>query len=321
MLFDLRKRGWSVELCRLADLPPSLFPAALPSASAAGTLTAEAANVTGLPAGLPVVIGGHDHICAALAAGAVQPGIVLDSAGTAEVLLVTLDQPALAGSMASSGLCCGCHTARDRYYLMAGVHGGGTLGWVSRVLAGDDSPSAIASLMEEAAASPLGANGVRFVPYLSTSGPPERDPNSWGAWLGLHLQHTRADLARAVVEGVSFAIRYLLEVLVTGDQAGGVELRCVGGGTRNTFWQQVKADVIGAPIDAPATADFTALGAALLAGIGVGVFSGEADAIQRVYRSGVRYTPDPQRNSYYNAVYQREFPRLRSLYKQISIER
>jgi xylulokinase len=282
-------------------------------------VTPEAARLTGLQAGVPVIIGGHDHICAAVAAGAITPEVVLDSAGTAEALMVTRTKPLLDPDMSTSGLCCGCHTARDRYYLIGGFLCGGVLAWVSRVLAADDSPEAISRLMEEAASSPPGANGVWFVPHLQGSGPPKRDPRAWGAWLGLRLGHTRADLARAAVEGISYAIRFMLEALLAGAGISARELRCVGGGTRSTFWQQVKADVIGIPIDTPAIADVTAQGAALLAGIGVGAFTDEADAACKAYHSAVRYIPQTETLMQYDTAYRQIFFKLNALYQDISL--
>jgi xylulokinase len=132
MLLDITRRDWSDELLRLAELPAGLLPDVFPSGTVIGAVTPEAARSTGLAVGIPVSAGGHDHICAALAAGVIAPGMVLDSAGTAEAVLLSLDSPVLDEASASSGLCCGCHTVRDRYYLIGGVMSGGVVNWVSR---------------------------------------------------------------------------------------------------------------------------------------------------------------------------------------------
>ena len=319
MLFDQRSLVWNEDLLGLAGLPASLFPKTFPSGTLIGRVTRTASGETGLPEGLPVVSGGHDHICAALAAGAITPEIILDSAGTVEALMVTLVAPSLRGEMASSGLGCGSHSARGKYYLIGGIMGGGVLAWVSRLLAGDDSPETIGSLMSEAMTVPAGAKGARFIPYLEGNGPPLRDARAWGAWLGLRLQHTRRDLVRACVEGLSLGIRYLLECLQSSSEEPVRELRCVGGGTRNAFWQQIKADVMGVPIDTPAAADITAQGAALLAGIGAGAFKSETEAAASAYRTAVRYVPDSERVAYYEEVYQKEYRELYTLYKQLRL--
>ena len=310
MLFDIHRRSWSETMLQFSDLSPGLMPSALPSGTLAGKVSRSAEGVTGLVAGTPVFIGGHDHICAAIAAGAIEPGIVLDSAGTAEALMVTLERPLPGELMAASGLCCGCHTVRDRYYLLGGLICGGVLAWVSRILAGDDSPQSINHLMELAAASPPGANGVQFLPYLDGSGPPDRDPTPWGAWLGLGLRHTRSDLIRSAVEGLSYGIRYLLEIALTYTNISVGELRCVGGGTRNAFWQQVKADILGLPVDTPLVTDVTAQGAALLAAIGAQAFRDEAEASQVAYRSGMRYEFQPDRSAIYDGFYRRDYQKI-----------
>jgi xylulokinase len=317
MLFDLRTRSWSNELLEITDLPASILPPAMPSGETVGVVSREAAQSTGLPAGIPVTVGGHDHICAALAAGAVTSEHILDSAGTAEAIMVTLDSPVYRPGIAATGLCCGCHTARDRYYLLGGFIAGGVLAWVSRILAGDDAPSVIGRLMEEAAISPQGANGAWFLPYLDGSGPPDRDPRAWGAWLGLRLHHTRGDLVRAAVEGVSYSIRYLMDNIKVTSGLKASEMRCVGGGTHNHFWQQVKANVLGLPIDTPQVTDVTAQGAALLAALGVGAFTDESEVSRLAYRSSVRYNVQKENAAWYQASYQQEFLKLYPLFKKL----
>jgi xylulokinase len=317
MLFDLRTRTWSEDLLRLANLPADLLPPVLPSGQVVGQVTQDAAAATDLPIGVPVVSGGHDHVCAALAAGVIAPGPVLDSAGTAEAILVTVDAPILDRDIAASGLCCGCHTVRGCYYLVGGIMSGAVVGWLARLLAGDEAPATLARLMYEAASAPPGANGLWFLPHLGGSGPPDRDPDAWGAWLGLRLSHTRANMIRAAMEGLSFALRHLLEGVqkVAGFPAR--ELRAVGGGTRNAWWQSLKADVLGLPIELPAVTEMTAQGAALLAGIGAGVFADETEAAARAYRPAVRYDPDPGSHAKYNIayrdVYLNLYPALRGL--------
>ena len=319
MLFDLRLHAWSQDLLEYAGIPPSIMPAPMPSSEIAGKVVAEASRATGLLPGTPVAIGGHDHICAALAAGAVTSERILDSAGTAEAIMVTLDAPVYRPEIAATGLCCGCHTVRDRYYLLGGLMAGGVLAWVSRILTGEDAPATINRLMEEAAGSPRGANGAWFLPYLDGSGPPERDPGAWGAWLGLRLYHSRGDLARAAVEGVSYAIRYLMENSQHTAGLNGGEIRCVGGGTQNHFWQQVKANVLGMPIDTPRVTDMTAQGAALIAALSVGAFADETEISRLAYRSAVRYEVQQEEAVAHQANYQGEFLKLYPLFKQLQI--
>jgi xylulokinase len=317
MLFDVRLRAWSEELFGLANLPASLMPPAFPSGVIVGRIEGQAANATGLKVGTPVVTGGHDHICAALAAGVFDPGIVLNSSGTTDTILAALEHPILQGDVASSGLCCGCHTVQDRYYLVGGFMSGAVVDWLARLLTANNAPEALVPLMEEAARAPVLANGLAFLPYLGGSGPPDRDPNAWGAWLGLRLDHNRADLMRAAMEGLSFALRYLLEghQRMTGRTTH--ELHAVGGGSRNRWWGQLKADVLGIPVQVPEVSEVTALGAALLAGMGVGIYPDAAEAAAHAQRPAVTFTPDPERHAAYDTAYHdiflKLYPMLRSL--------
>jgi xylulokinase len=319
MLFDVRRRAWSPDLLDLAGLPADLLPQAFPSGELVGRVTSQAARATGLSTGTPVVTGGHDHICAALAAGVIAPGALLNSSGTTDTILSTLEAPLLNGALAGSGLCCGCHTVPDHYYLVGGFMSGAVVDWVSRLLAGDTGQDTLVRLMDEAAAAPPLAHGISFLPYLGGSGPPDRDPNAWGAWLGLRLNHTRGDVVRATMEGLTFALRYLLEGFqpVTGPTAS--QLRAVGGGSRNKWWQSLKADVLGLPIEVPAVPDLTALGAALLAGIGVGMFSDASDAAARSYRPAARYEPDPNRRTAYDTAYRQVFLKLYPALKELPL--
>ncbi len=320
MLFDVSARCWSQDLMRLADLSISLMPPALPSGQLIGKVMTSAAHATGLPEGTPVVAGGHDHVCAALAAGVVGSGPVLDSAGTAEAILFSLDAPILDDTASAAGVCCGYHTVRDRYYLVGGVMSGAVTGWLGRLLTGDVSAEAIARLMDEAMSAPPLANGVWFLPYLGGSGPPDRDPDAWGAWLGLRLSHDRSDLMRAAMEGLGFAVRYLLEGLqkVTGSPTQ--ELRAVGGGSRNPWWQSLKADVLGLPVEVPSVTDVTAQGAALLTGIGLGIYSDAIEASARVYRPARHYEPDSNRHAAYDAAYQSTFLKLYPILKELPLK-
>jgi xylulokinase len=319
MLFDLGNRLWSEELIELMGLPANLMPTAYPSGVAIGRITPAAASATTLPEGLPVATGGHDHICAALAAGVVAPGQVLDSAGTVEAILVPLEKPVLNAEMAATGLQCGCHTARDRYYLIGGIMAGGVLAWVNRMLTGNETTASINALMQEAATSPQGANDVWFLPYLDGSGPPDCAPEAWGAWLGLRLNTQRSDLARAAVEGVSYGIRFLLENLQSRAGVSVSELTCVGGGTRNSFWQQVKADVLGIPVNTPQITDMTAQGAALLAAVGAEAFADELQASQSAQRAVKRYTVDERISASYNSSFHETFQKIVPAFKLLPL--
>lgn len=310
MLFDLSTRSWSEDLLVLSDLPAGLMPPAFASGQVIGEVTAGAARLTGLMPGTPVVSGGHDHICAALAADVIAPGPVLNSSGTAETILSALETPILNERAARSGLCCGCHTARDRYYLVGGFLGGAVVNWLVRLPMGDGAPDALTTLLAEAEQAPVLADGAWFLPYLGGSGPPARDPDAWGAWLGLRLHHRRGHLVRAALEGLSFALRHLLDGLqqITGETAR--SLHTVGGGGRSAWRNQLKADVLGVPVEVPVVSEYTARGAALLAGIGIGIYADDADAAARTKLPNDRFEPNLDSHTRYDAAYHNVFLKL-----------
>jgi xylulokinase len=200
---------------------------------------------------------------------------------------------------------------------MAGMMAGAVVDWMARLFEGETSPASLEQLVAEASSAPAGANGVVFEPYLAGSGPPHRDSDAWGGWLGLRLNHSRRDLYRAGMEGLTFGFLGLLESMQAHAGVRIAEIRAVGGGTRNTWWQQLKADILGRPIQTLGLTDVAALGAALLAGIGVGIFPDAEHTAAAAFRPGVRYEPDQARHAYYHAalrpVYEKLYPALRAL--------
>lgn len=218
--------------------------------------------------------------------------------------------PISRAEMARSGLCCGCHTVKDSYYLLGGVMSGGVIDWVCRMLFGDYSLESLELFIEEASQTPIGAHGAWFYPYMDGSGPPNRDPNTWGSWLGLRLHHKRGDLLRAVLEGLSYSSRSLLEMIE--ERAGYLikEIRAVGGGTRNVLWQQIKADVLGRPVYVSPVVDMTAMGSAMLAALGVSFYESEQEAVQRSQHTFIEYSVSPIHQVYYNQAYKDIFIHL-----------
>jgi xylulokinase len=320
LLFDLRARAWSDQLLRLAEIPDDLAPPIVPGGQVVGRVTLQASQATSLPAGTPVVAGGHDHTCAALAAGVIGPGMVLDSSGTVEAILVSVDAPILDVREPSTSPSCGCHSVPGRYCLIGGIMSGAIVDWMARLFNGNDSASSVEHLMSEAASASPGSSGVWFEPYLGGSGPPTRNPDAWGAWLGLRINHTRADIVRAGMEGLTFGIRTLLEGVLETAGAPALELRAVGGGTRNSWWQALKADILGIPIQTLAVSDVTAQGAALLAGIGVGIYANAEEAAARAVRFSTRYEPGPENHARYEQAYLAVFQKLYPLLKAFPIK-
>jgi len=296
LAFDVGRLRWSDELCAAAGVSPALFAEPVPAGQALGPVAAAAAAQTGLPRHTLVAAGGHDHVCAALAAGAFRPEIVLDSTGTTEALLATVMRPHLDAATRQRELCCGCHVAPGRYYLLAGVLGVGPLiDRLAQVVApGTPLAAARERLTELARASEPGARGVRVLPFLAGAGAPARCPEASASFLGLREHHTLEDVARATFEGLCHELRVLLEEMIAGAGIATPTLRSVGGGAANEFWLQLKADVTGCPVERPVAREGGALGAALLAGLGAGVFADVEAAYACVATPPARWIPNPE---------------------------
>ena len=328
LLFDQRKLDWSDELLAMADIDRSLWCDAYPSGTVLGEVHAAAAEATGLPAGTPVVLGGHDYLCGALPVGAFKPGVILDVTGTWEVILTATSEPVLTPEVQRAGMTVEAHVARDMYAAWGGAVASDMLEWyrteyglAAAQKAESEGGSDWDYLMEEGAAAPAGASSVLFLPHMSGAGSPTVDPGSLGAFVGLSNRTTRGDMLRAIIEGLDYQF---LDIVNTMESSLGQDIDrfvAVGGAVRNAFWMQNKADVVGRPIEVPEVEEATPLGAAILAGIGVGLYKDEQDAFDHVYRPGRTFEPDPETHARYTTGfenYKRLYPALREVNHRMS---
>jgi xylulokinase len=174
--------------------------------------------------------------------------------------------------------------------------------------------------MAAASASPAGARGVMFLPHMSAAGCPVVDTRSLGAFVGLSNFVESGDMLRAIIEGLDYQVLDIVSALKTGLGINPERLVAVGGATRNQFWMQNKADVVGLPIEVPEVEEATPLGAAILAGIGIGLYRNEQDAFEHVYKPGKTYQPDTQLTSRYSEwyqIYKQLYPVLKSINHQL----
>jgi xylulokinase len=316
LLFDQSNRDWSEEMLAQSGIERRLLCDAFPSGTLLGEVTTSAAEATGLSAGTPVVLGGHDYLCGALPVGAFRPGVVLDVTGTWEIVLATIPQPLLTPDVQQLGVTVETHVARDAYAVWGGAVAADMLEWYRKEYGSEAQQRAQIEggvdwdyLMSEAAASPAGARGVMFLPHMSAAGCPVVDARSLGAFVGLSNFAQKGDMLRAVIEGLDYQVLDIVTALKTGLEINAERLVAVGGATRNSFWMQNKADVTGLPIEVPEVEEATPLGAALLAGIGIGLYRDEEDALEQVYKPGKTYQPDVQTAAGYAEWYQ--------IYKQL----
>jgi len=306
LLYDLFANAWAEDWAAALDLAWLRLPPILPPSSPVGRLSRSAAAETGLPAGLPVVMGAADNFCADLGLGAIVPGLLGDTSGTSTCLDLTIARPNGPGGpgapddpRADPALSLYAHFAPDLLFANVGLNAtGATVAWAARMLAG----GGVARLEALAASAPPVVDAPLLLPYLS--GGERVDARAAGAWHGLSLAHDPPRLARSVYEGLTFALRELVD----GFRAAGLpiaEARLGGGGSRSAFWNGLKTDIWGLPVRAAAHTDATALGAAMLAGVGTGLYRDLEDATARAVRLGPEQAPDRTHAALYAELYGR----------------
>jgi xylulokinase len=316
MMFDIRRLDWATAILTDAGIPTSLPAPAVASGTPIGRVSSEMANLTGLPAGAVVAAGGQDHVCGALAAGVVTPGSVCDSMGTAEALFVALDQPSADPTLGRQGYTQGAHVAPGHYYVFGGLYtSGASIEWL-RDLLGRDVP--LSQLLADAAQVPAGSIGSVFLPHLRLGNAPNPDPRSRGALIGLTTDTTPAAVTRAILEGLAFEARNTVDPLLT--YAGARQphdVRLIGGGARNELLVRIKASVMNANMRVLDLDEATALGAAILGGIGAGVYTDIADALGTIRSSPKVISPTaadvPVYETYFHQVYRPLYAALRDL--------
>jgi xylulokinase len=296
LLLDVAHRVFSAEVLADLDLAPTLLPALHEGPEVTGTVTGDAAEATGLLAGTPVVAGGGDQAATAVGVGAVTPQVGALSLGTSGVVFVPTAGPVVEPQGRVHAF---CHALPATWHVMGVMlSAAGSLRWYRDTLApGED----FATLVAEAAAVPAGAEGLRFLPYLTGERTPHADPSARGAFVGLTVRHTRAHLTRAVLEGVAFGLRDSLELMRTAGVPLPGQLRASGGGAASALWRQVVADVLGVPLVLTRTTEGAAYGAALLATVAGGWFTSVPEASAALVSTGE--VTEPAEADRYAAAY------------------
>jgi len=315
LMLDPARVEWSAPLMKAVGLSTAILPVVGGSHEVLGRVTAAAAALTGLSAGTPVVGGGADNACGAAGVGAVSPGEAVASWGTSGTVLAAVSQPLVDPGLRAHTF---CHVVPGLWYLMGVVlSAGGAVAWFRdqfiREL--DDTALANAQVDREAESVAAGAEGLTFLPYLQGERTPHRDAAARGAIVGLSLAHSRAHVARAVVEGVAFAMRDSLAIL---QQLGlsPSRLLLTGGGARSPFLRRLQAEVYGLPVLTVNREEGPAYGAALLAAVGVGAFADLAEAARATLTRGAMESPAAGAHALYDQPYRRYralYPALRPL--------
>ena len=319
LYYDLGERTWSGEALSLAGLDTSFAAPLRNSGEALGPILKSVAEETGLNGDPVIGVGGHDHVVGAMATGLSEPGVLVNSIGTAEALLLGCDRPLTDPEVLRRGYFQGAFAADRHMYFIAGgmFSAGGSMDWV-RELVGNPP---IEMLIEEAETEPAGCQGTTFLANIGGGAPPHPDPHAAGAFLGLSAQVSRSRLYRAVLEGVAVQSRVVLDGMLSIDGVDALEkVHLIGGPSRNRLFMDIKSSVIGRPITVVDEPEGTALGAALFGGIASGQYASLTDALSRLDRSQTVLQPGPQTATYrrlmetsFNCLHQAMMPVNRNI--------
>ena len=300
LLLDVANRRWSEELLNKLNLDPGLLPPVHESPEVTGQLSAEAASATGLKPGVPVVGGGGDQAAGAVGNGIVKSGVVSAALGTSGVVFAHSDEMQVDPAGRAHTF---CHAVPGKWHVMGVVlSAAGSLQWFRDRLCTDLGDAAFDRITQRAAEVPPGCEGLYFLPYLSGERTPHADPHARGAWVGLSLRTDRAAMGRAVLEGVTYAMRDSLEI-IKGLNVPVGEVRLSGGGAKSAFWRQLQADIYHEPCAVTNAAEGPAYGAALLAMAGTGEYRSVEAACDATIRVTDRIAPREETAATYDALY------------------
>lgn len=306
-------RSWSGELCALIGIDEEKLPALREATDIVGGLIDPSLLQLGIPEGVPVAIGGADTPCATLAAGVTRAGDVCESVGTTDVLTVCVEKPVF-----DRGFINRCHVVPGTWiYQGAMSFAGAANEWFLSQFYGDliekagSCKDAFVRMNVDADKANPGCDGVVFLPYMLGERSPIWDPYARGVFFGISLQTTRREMNRAVLEGCGYGLRQLSGI---AERITGVPVErflSIGGGAKSDTWAQIKADITGKAIEVLDMNDMAPVGAALLAGVGAGVFRDVYEASSKVHKQVYRkFVP----NHEHDAVYDRRYQTYISLY-------
>ncbi len=314
LMMNIFKNEWDLESLKKLDVNPDWLPPLFESVAPIGQVTKRAAKESGLPEGVFVVGGGADNACGAVGCGVVDEGQLLVSIGTSGTVVAPTKKPKPDPALKAHAF---NHAAEDRWYLMGVILSAGlSLRWIYQQVGLKEKLEAEKRgcdpydlMTAEAARSMPGAKGVRFLPYLNGERTPHGDPNARGVFFGLSGGTTRGDLVRAVMEGVTFALKESLEV-VRAQKVKATRAVVTGGGGKSPFWRQMLADVMGLPVTTVNSGEGPAFGAAILASVGAKAFPNVKTATKALIRETSVVAPNKARQE----LYLEAFEQYRALY-------
>lgn len=307
-LMEIDTFKWSKEIIDASGLSLDQLPELVPSAKMVGRVSKEAAELTGMAEGTPLVTGGGDQQCAGIGAGVIAEGLCEVTLGTAGVSLCFMNKPLKDPTMRMP---CSAHAYPGKWECEGLQNAAGasyrwfrdTLARVEVATGAKTGVDPYELINQQVAKTPVGSKGLVYVPYLAGASAPNWDSYAKGSFVGLTLAHDYGCMARAVMEGISLETREILESF----EALGLELkevRITGGGTKSDLWNQMQADIYGKPVSKLGVGEATVLGAALLGGVGAGVFGSIEEGVEKMVTIESQYEPNAKNHAVYNELYE-----------------
>jgi xylulokinase len=318
-MLDINTRNWSEEILEKLNIDKNILAEVYESVVVSGHVTEEASRLTNLAVGTPVVGGAGDQAAGAVGNGIVNEGIISVSMGTSGVVFAATDTPRFDKEGRVHTL---CHAVPNKWHVMGVTQGAGlSLNWFKRTFCKSEVMESEASkvniydlLTEKASNSKPGSNGIIYLPYLMGERTPHIDPNVKGAFLGVSLINNHDDFIRSVLEGVSFSLKNCLDLLqhmnISID-----EIRVSGGGAESKVWRQITADIFGYSLNTVKASEGGALGVAILAGVGAGIYTSVEDACSKIIKGNDKIEPDLSLKETYKEVYEKynsAYPKIKN---------
>ncbi len=321
LLYDIRKEDWSDDLVRWSGLDADKLPKTTHSGVVSGTILPEIARELGLSPNVKIVVGGHDQCCNALGAGIDHGGKAVCGMGTFQCITPVYDSIPESGPMLEGGLNIEHHVVQGNYVSFIFNQSGTLVRWFRDTFAKGDQKLHSESDIYDLLTSEMPSDPTKLLvlPHFEFTGPPHFIPDSAGVIAGLRVNTPRGEVLKAIMEGVSF---YFVESLNTLNNLGIdlSELIATGGGAKSDAWLQIQADVFGIPFVRPKISECSILGAAILAGVGTGVYNSPGEGVSQFVDVDRTFEPDKKRHEVYQEVYAKYsqiYPALKNLLKTL----
>lgn len=316
LLFDLECRSWSQQILGLIELDASKLPGAVPSATVIGFLADPIAREVGLPAGVSIVSGAHDQCANAVGCGGIEEGSAVYGMGTYLCITPVFSQRREPQIMIERGLNTEHHAVPGKYVSFIYNQGGSLVKWYRDTFAAQEHQQAEMAgrdvYMDLFVELPPDRSSVLVLPHFTATGPPDFISDSCGVMVGLKLETRRGDILKGILEGTMFYLKACVDSL----PPTGIEIedyRAVGGGSKSDAWVQLCADILGRPFHRPEVTEAGALGAAIMAGVGAGVFSSFQEGVAAMVKLERTFLPDGANTKKYEArfeEYKEIWPRM-----------